>query len=228
MRVENTFLTLIILFVFFQISFGQEKPEAVLVDEFSALSCDEFLARSDYFFTSLQNNPDSQGYAVISGANAQLHRKISYELLIKGYIAARRFDDRRIILVRSGETKTFSVSFWRVPSGAEKPDFKETKWNFVFPPGSKPFKFYDDAADIICPPTPFENVYIEFLKANPQARGNIVIYAKSFKKYNNFKNEARNSLKDISSKRLRFFHVKRNYSSNYANIEYWIVPRKKK
>lgn len=187
MKLQNTFLTLVILFVSFQICFGQEKPTAILVDEFSILPCDEFLARNDAFFATLQNNPDSQGYAVVSGSSDELHRKIRYELLIKGYIAARKFDDSRIILVRGGETENFSIRFWRVPSGAEKPDFKETKWNFVFPPKSKPFRFYDDSPDIICPPAPFEKVYAEYLNANPRARGHIVIYATSFKKYKRLK-----------------------------------------
>jgi hypothetical protein len=124
--------------------------------------------------------------------------------------------------------ENFRIRLWRVPHGAEKPSFEETKWNFVFPPKSKPFKFYDDAADLICPPTPFEKVYAEYLNANPQARGNIVIYAKSFKKYTKLKKDARNLLKDISANRIRFIHIKSSHSDNYANIEYWLVPEKTK
>lgn len=73
--------------------------------------------------------------------------------------------------------------------------------------------------------TPFETVYAEYLNANPQSRGHIVVYTRSLKRYNKFKKEAQNLLKDIPINRLRFFHVKREHSDNYANLEYWLVPR---
>ena len=214
MKLQKVFSVLIILFASFEFCFGQEKPKAQLIDEFPNESCDPFLLRIDNFFVELQNNPDSQGYAIIFGAKEDLRRKAGYELLIKDAIAIRNFDKNRIILVRGEEAKHFRIQFWRVPSGSEKPDFKETKWDFVFPPQTKPFKFYDDSTDGICPPAPFETVYAEYLNANSQSRGHIVVYTKSLKKYNKFKKAVQNLLKGIPINRLRFFHVKREHSYN--------------
>ncbi|MET0752078.1 MAG: hypothetical protein ABWZ66_01840 [Pyrinomonadaceae bacterium] len=175
----------------------------------------------------LRENPGSQGYAVISGKNDELRKKVNYELLIKGAMPFSNFDVSRIITIRGAESENFRVQFWQIPPGAAKPDFKESKWNFVFPPQTKPFSFYDNIREI-CPPVPFETVYAEYLNANPQARGHIVIYTKSLETYNKFRKEAQDLLKDIPINRLRFFHIKRNFSDNYANIEYWLVPRKTK
>lgn len=228
MKLQKSLFILVILLVSLQVCFGQEKPEAILIDELEGFPCDEFLARTDAFFISLQNNPDSQGYAVISGKNEELQKKVGYELFIKGAMAFRNFDRSRIIQIRGAETGNFKIQFWRVPAGAEKPDFKETAWNFVFPPQTKPFVFSWEGVAGVCPETPFETIYAEYLNANPEARGHIVIYAKSLKKYNKLKNEARKILKDISLNRLRFFHIKKEYSDNYANVEYWLVPQKVK
>lgn len=227
MKLQKTFFILIIFIASFQICFGQDNPKAELIDEFGNINCDDFLARNEGFYRVLQENPGSQGYAVISGKNDELRKKVNYELLIKGAIAINRFDVSRITTIRGAESENFKVQFWQVPPGAAKPDFKESKWNFVFPPQTKPFSFYDNIREI-CPPISFETVYAEYLNANPQARGHIVIYAKSLKTYNKFRNEARDLLKDIPINRLRFFHIKRNFSDNYANIEYWLVPRKTK
>ena len=225
MKLQKIFLVSVILFAFFQIYFGQEKPKAVLIDEFPAVPCDEFSARTDNFLIELHNNSDSQGYAVISGSNKDLRRMVGYELLTKGTIALRNFDKNRIVLVRGEEAENFQIQFWRVPPGAEKPDFKETKWNFVFPPEAKPLIFHDDVSDGVCPTVPFEMAYTEYLNANPQSRGHIVIYTKSLKKYNKFKREAQILLKNIPFNHLRFFRVKKEHSNNYATIEYWLVPR---
>ena len=229
MKSRKIIFVLAALLMSLHFCFGQEKSEAFLVDEFPTVACDDFLARIENFLIELQNNPDSQGYAVVSGSSEETRRKAGYELIIKGAVALRNFDKNRIISVRGKAAKDLQVQFWSVPPGAKKPDFKETEWDFVFPPQTKAFKFRDDNTnDDICPPTPFETIYAEYLNANPRARGHIVIYAKSLKKYNELKMAAKNLLKDVPTSRLRFFHVRQERSENYANVEYWIVPRKKR
>lgn len=226
MKLLKTFFILIILLVSFQISFGQEKPEPILVDEFGNIPCDEFLGRTDNFLAVLQKNPDSQGYAVISGTSYDLRRKVGFELMMKGAMTFRNFDSSRISFVRSADTDKLIIQFWSVLQGAEKPDFNESEWSFVFPPQTKPFLFFDNAFFEICPSSPFETIYAEYLNANLQARGHVVIYTKSLKEYKKLKKDTLKLLKDIPISRLRFFHVKKEHSDNYANIEYWLVPRK--
>ena len=179
MKYQKSFLILITLLASFQICFGQEKPKAILVDEFSKIECDDFLSRIDNFHIQLKNDSTSQGYAVISGDNSNLRVKLAYELWINGAIKTMKYDGNRIVKVRSKEIGEPKMQLWIVPSGVEKPDFKEITWNFVFPPKTKPFIFHDDFEQI-CSSVAFEKIFTEYLMANPNSRGHIVIYGKLF------------------------------------------------
>ena len=221
MKAQKILLILICLFAVSQISFAQDKPRAVLVDEFDNISCDDFLARADNLFIELQNEPNSQGYVVIYGKNESLPKKIAYELWTNGAIKFRNFDGNRITKVRGAETKNIKVQFWKVPAGAEKPNFNEAKWNFTFQPKTKPFVFHDDLEQI-CSSDSFEKIFAEYLNANPQSRGHIVIYGKSPKEFERQKRQTQKLLKNIPSHRLRYFFIK----TDYSNTEYWLVPKK--
>lgn len=223
MKAQKILHILICLFVVSQISFGQEKPKAILVDEFGNISCDDFLARIDGLFNELQNEPNSQGYVVIYGKKDYLRRKIAYELWTNGAIKFRNFDSSRIIKVRGAETENIKIQFWKVSIGADKPYFNEASWNFVFQPKTKLFIFHDDLEQI-CSSVSFEKVFAEYLNANPQSRGHIVIYEKSLKQFEKQKRKIQDLLKDIPSNRLRYFFIKRGNS----NTEYWLVPGKRK
>ncbi len=222
MKLQKVFLVLIILFASFHVCFGQAKPKAVQVDEFGFITCDDFLSRVDNFFIELENHPNSQGYAVISGENNYLKKKLTYGLWLNGAIREAKRDGSNITKIRSEETGDFKIQFWIVPAGADKPNFNEAEWNFVFPPKTKPFVFHDDYEQI-CSSVSFEKVYTEYLSANPKSRGHIVIYGKSLKEYQTEKKEAQNLLSDIPQRQLRFFYVK----SDYPNVEFWLVPNKK-
>ena len=54
-----------IIVLFFSVSvFAQEKPKAVLVDEFGMVSCEDLYARIDSFQIQLSNNPDKIGFVI--------------------------------------------------------------------------------------------------------------------------------------------------------------------
>jgi hypothetical protein len=61
--------------------------------------------------------------------------------LIKGQVEYRKFDKSRINFIRGEDSENLRTQLWIIPEGAEKPDFKEAGWNFVFPPQTKPFLF---------------------------------------------------------------------------------------
>jgi hypothetical protein len=224
MRSPKILLILICLFVVSQISFGQAKPQAVLFDEMGNPNCEDLAARTNGFLTQLNNEPNSQGYAVFYGDNKYLRRKLGLELWLNGEIKSMRFNSSRIIKIRSAETGGIRIQFWIVPAGVEKPSFNETRWNFVFPQKTKPFIFHDDYSDQICFYISFEKVFAEYLNANPEARGHIVIHEESLKKYEKRKKETQNLLSEIPKRRLKYFYVKNDSS----NVEFWLVPKKQK
>jgi len=221
MKLRYLIFTFLLLLAAFQFCFSQEKPKAVLVTEFEDANCEILLAQMDNLMVELNNDPNSQGYAIIYGKKNGLRGNLAYELWINGSMEFRKFDSSRITTVRGEETENLKIQFWKVPAGAEKPSFNEGKWNFVFPPKTKPFVFHDDYSDQICSYVSFEKVFAEYLNANQRARGHIVIYEKSVNKYKKRKKETQNLLSKIPQNRLKFFYVK----SDTSNIEFWLVPK---
>lgn len=220
-----------LLITSFQSCLGQvveQKWEALPFDQFSSLGCDELIARTQNFLYSLGKSAGARGYVVVAGAKDDVRRKVRYELLVKGVAKFMKDDELPVTYIRS-ERANFMIELWIVKPGIEKPVFKEVAWNFVFPPETKPF-ILDDDGEWICPAIPFESAYLEYLDANPDARGHVVIYEKSLKKFNMRKKETLILLKEISRRRLRFFHIRRDsaHAGYGATIEYWLVPRKKK
>lgn len=224
MKFHQYFFAFLLSLAAFQIISSQEVSNAVLVDEFENISCDDFLARIDNFYIELSNDPSAQGYVVVYGDNSYLRKKLTYELWLNGAIKFRNFDESRITKVRESESGSLKVKLWKVSAGAKKPVFEQTKWNFVFSESAKPFIFYDYFSDQICSRVSFEKVFAEFLKANRDAHGHIVIYEKSAKDFSEMRNKILDLIPEIPKNQLKFFHVKRNES----NVEFWLVPRKKK
>jgi hypothetical protein len=98
----------------------QDKPIAVLVDEFGPLSNDDIRSRLDTFFAELSNNPNNQGYIINYGTDRQIAAR---ERLITNHIAFRNFDRSRITLVNGGASADGQprTKLYRIPPGADNP-----------------------------------------------------------------------------------------------------------
>src|SRR5215213_6099074 len=118
MKLPKVHLFLIILFASFQISFGQEKPEAVLLERFGSITCEDLLARLDQFSTDLNNNPDSTGYIVIHPEKDSLREAIRNFTYIKGHWYFRKLDETRFVIIKGEEKDVLDIEFWRLPPGA--------------------------------------------------------------------------------------------------------------
>lgn len=233
MKIKKAALFLLISIFCWQHAFAQEEkkeeraaatPKADLKDEFEAISCEDLLNRLDGFFASLQNDPTSQGYAVISGRQSEMRKKLTYELLINGHARSRKFPDQRVMIVRGAEAGDLKVQFWQIPAGAATPNFNEARWDFAFAPSMQPFIFHSTGSDAICPYAGHEKIYAEYLEANPNARGHLVIYGRSVKDYKKIRAEIVKSLPESLIPRLRFYRAKNRDSG----VEYWIVPASNK
>lgn len=227
MKLQKTFFVLAILFISFQICFGQEKPKANQVDEFGAIGCDDFLARVDNFAYALENEPSSTGYAIIY-ADKDSRQAKGYEIWLNGQIYFRKFDSRRIIVKRAAKEDIFRVVFWKVRAGADLPIFIEQKVSYVLPSSTKAYRFAMSVHDIC--PTLSPSYYADYLQANPNMHGHIVIFNKMIKEA---KKDGENLLKmlteefNIASNRLKVFYKKSPPNSESAT-EFWLVPQKKK
>lgn len=95
-------------------------PKAQLIDEFGKMPNDDIRGRLDAFFADLSNNPNSQGYIILYGADKDMNTR---EKLVVNHINFRNFDRSRITIVRGGTHESGGVytKLYRVPPGADNP-----------------------------------------------------------------------------------------------------------
>ncbi len=206
-------------------SFAQEKPKAVLIDNFGPLECEDIWARGDGFSAAIQSSPNSTGYAVIYGRKNATKQNLAREKLIAGIMETRGLNKDQFEVIRGRESEEPHTDFWLVPAGADQPNFEEVKWDLTFSKNQKPFIFHSLQWDILCPSGNHLKIYSDYLTENPKARGNIVISAKSKSEFQKRKINYLDELSknyNISPKRIRFFFVKEN--SDYESYELWLLP----
>lgn len=231
---KKTFVFLLLIFItqicFAQSNFAQSN-NVELIDKFGRINCEDDSARADQIAIRLQNNPEAKGYVVIYWENEDKDklRKYFYEQRLKNYLyIARGIDESRIEFLRGENTQEREVEFWIAGSKNDKPEFALGKWNYELP-NKRAFMIYTTLNDSGVCSSPFSRkLYTDFLLANTDRRGHIVITGnpKEFKKT---KDEISKDLFDvykISPKRIKFFFVKDNAYGDYTSEEYWFVRSK--
>ncbi len=229
LKIIRLLAALTVFFASFQIAFAQqqqqqEKVKLEVFDAFGELNCDSLLGRIDSFFYAIKNNPGATGYVIIQG-NDKTHF-LRHEWWIYSNVESRRFDDSRLVVVRiGGEGELPFTQFWLVPPGAEKPAYVEIQPDFKIPENGKPFIFNSTAwADGPCPDGLQLKLYSDYLKANPDIRGHVVIFKASDAEFRKEKTGILTKLAGrykIAPNQLRFFFVK---ETDYSYTELWLVP----
>lgn len=102
------------------------EPKPFRCDEFEARTPDDDKARFDNCVIQAQNTPDAQLYVIIyPGTDRASRTRNTYERLSKralDYIVqTRRFEPRRISIVKGGERVKTTYELWIVPPGAAPP-----------------------------------------------------------------------------------------------------------
>jgi hypothetical protein len=210
----------LITFLLFTVpGFAQNDTKLLLVDEFEQVTCDDFLARIDYFYSRLNNSPASNGYFVITGSNEFLRRKLSIELLFESAVEFRKFERARTEIIRGQETGPLLVKLWMAGAGIKKPDFGETKWNLRLAPRSSPFLMRSDMAQI-CDPPPVKQIARELLDANQDGSIFVIVHGPTSSKRKTELRLARRMMMSIKSHRVRYLlrHSQSSYSDYYFSV----------
>ncbi len=99
------------------------KPEAVLIDEFSYGNREDMMLRIDNFTNNLQNDPTAEGYVIIKGDKKS---RTKAEKEIKDYLKQRQADFNRFVFLSGEGSKQALIQLWLVPEGADPPEAKES------------------------------------------------------------------------------------------------------
>ncbi len=171
-------IRIVVLLIFLSVgsAFSQTPAKPILSDEFERTPCELLKAHLDYLYKSLSDHPTSTAYVVIFGDPNDMRANVFYEGMIAGYLRQRKLDPDRVNFVHSSYREKLAFQIWLVPTGVKKPDIPVVEWSYKMPKTAKPYKFtWLDDFDDMCPDVDGVELFSLFLKANPEARGNIVI-----------------------------------------------------
>ncbi len=212
------------------ISIPTSLGESIQLDEFDHLPCDDWMGRIDRSLSDAIERPEMTLFVVSSVNPKQKYEGVITQRSMENYIRMRRFPKDRIKFVRTKSDQSLSFQIWLVPQDTNLSNFGAVDESLLLPDGIKPFLLLEEEEieDPICPGINKQAMFADFLKANPESRGNIVIRQKSHNEASRLKN---NQLKILTTtykvpkERLRFFLVDPDPKQPYDPIiEYWFLP----
>lgn len=210
---------------------GQVTTEPILVDEYGSAPCDDFLGRLDVYIWEMKAHPDSKGLIVIRNPSDRRHGSVMLKRMMEAWFGYREFASRRVQVVRV-DGKGYQRQFWRIPPGAVSPEIGPPALAFqISDTVRNPFMLANETkfGEQICPQVDDQAIYADFLKANPSARGNIVVRDDSETRARKKATAIRRKLKrkyGIAGSRLRTFTALLTMPSNTDEpiVEYWYLP----
>ncbi len=241
MKLQKLVLFFSVLFIFSQFCFAQEKPEAVLINDFEN-ACSEIIAlHYDNFLVQLFNDPTSTGYIVFNGEESQNGNNLRYIRHVSfNYPRFRGFDPYRIVLIRGENQGKMRIQFWKVPFGADMPEveknfeagkilstqrFQKTIAELAKLPGFKKEELIDGFyAFEGCDFAPNLKDFAKVLSEDDDLTGYLIIYAakKNAKKIQDFVMKNLTVNHKIPKNRLKIIS---GGKSEEPIIELWFVPK---
>ncbi len=231
-RVQRFFLLVSLMTVFALTGPAQETRNAVLMDEFGRLACDDFLGRLDVFFAELRAKPEAEGLVLIRTLPNDRPRGVIVQKMIKAHFKERGWKQKPLSFARADGDSDQLVQLWRIPPGADTPAIDRELRSFKLPAEvTEPFILAVETkfGPQICPAIDDQNVFASFLNDNPGARGNIVVRSFSATKARRKTAAIVRSLAakyGISRRRLRTFSARLQKPWNHDEpvVEYLYLP----
>lgn len=228
MKFHRLFFAFLISLAAFQFCFSQDKPKAVLIWKFGKVINDELLAVYDNFYSTVYDT-NSKGYVIVYGTEDDPLTKYTFESHIKGCFRWTKRSDENFVFVLGENRKEFEVEFWKVPNGADKPQYTETPRDYKLVGLTEPRMFYKlNIADEYCPLYFDMEFYSKFLNANSNLVGKITIYEKTLKSYQREKQKYLRELTATNKVSARQIIFVRGKYYGEPDAEFWLVRQKKK
>ncbi|HRH43327.1 MAG TPA: hypothetical protein PKY82_16965 [Pyrinomonadaceae bacterium] len=222
-------LTFLLLILTFQVSFGQEKPKAILIDVAGQVNNDSLSSRVDNLKISLGDTDKS--YIVINSEESdQIYKYKMERRILKCSELSPRLKNKVFVLFDNSKNEN-STEFWQVPEGAPIPSASDSPKNFVVSKSQK---------ETLIHSTSFENEYChlhfdlefysKFLLANPNLIGKIKVYAKN-------KNQVSKTAFKLIQNLTKKFKVPRNqiqifyrlnWNTTFNYEDYFLVSKRRK
>jgi hypothetical protein len=242
MKIRRLFLIFLLLLTVVHFCFSQEKPKAFMIDEFGKPCSEDLMARLDAFFVGLQNDPSASGYIVFYGDKAIEGTNLNYIRYLIEVYPNRRFDKKRLFLLRGENQDEMKIQFWIVPAQANPPQIQnkfvsekinsttqfDKSWADFNKDNGKLDIYSNGFYDLGCDFSANQNAFAKTLLSNKELIGYLIIYMQSGKGKKYADRIAKFALNQLTTT----YKVPRNrFQSIYGGnreepeIEFWFVPK---
>lgn len=202
------------------------NAQAVKVDELDGTSCELQRSLVDVLLAELTQSPASKGVIVIHGEHHDPITAYMQRSTIADHLRLRKFDTNRIVFVRGKSEPGFRAELWKAADN-DLDSFTRLPWNLKLTELNRPILVYAEswiqgancgfwASDL--------TFYSEFLTANPDLLGRVIIRDRSVGRFNKVRTRIIKELATkfkIAKSRLEFAYIQ----SDSPDIEYWYIPR---
>jgi len=221
---------------------GQEKPKAVLVDEFGKECSESVMARRDSFLNQLGQNANSSGLILFYGDQDSEGRNVKLaQYLARFDLLARKYASSTIRLIRGKNTEDLLVQFWLVPSGADYPkpiqpfvnnEYSKTtlydhSWADFNKWSGKTDIYSDGFYDLGCGFSPNRGLFANLVNENQHLNGYLIVYTAFGHRPSLGRRVADFAVNDLVN---NFRVPKKRLTAVYGGsreepeIEFWLVP----
>ena len=211
---------------FFLLLFGASaNAQAVKVHEFEGTNCESQRADVDVLLIQLADSPSSKGVIVFHGVYNDPVTPFKQRATIINHLRFRKFDIDRIVFVLGERERKFRTELWKM-TGDDFERFTGGDWDLKRAELMNPVIVHADSwldgigCGFYVPDLKF---YSEFLIANENISGRVIIRGRSNASFKKIKTRIMNELitkYKVSKTRVEFAYIK----DEWPDVEYWYLP----
>jgi hypothetical protein len=205
----------------------QQRSAAKLIDVFGEASCEDLRMRVLNLYKQTSDQQGSIGFVVVNPQTDKLSRAIQVKKLVEITLRLSKLDLNKIRVVRGRDSNRLEVRMWIAEPGSNEPSYESASWPEESYDLSKPFVYGATFVDEVCP-TFVPELYADLIKSNPDIHGRVVVYPyPGLSKWELAEDWINILTKEygVPRNRLSLYFGKPSYN---INVEFWIVPLKKR
>ena len=213
------------IFIFVLISGMSVLAQAEKVHEFEGTNCESQRGDVDVLLIQLAKTPSSKGVIVFHGEFSDPIMTYKQKATITNHLRFRKFDIDRIVFVLGESERVFRTELWKTTDD-DLERFTGRDWNFRLTELTAPVIVHANSwVDGIGCGFYLTDLkfYSEFLIANENISGRVIIRDKSVTRFNRVKARIEAELiKDykVPKNSLEFAYIK----DEWPDVEYWYLP----
>lgn len=204
------------------IGINAQQPNTILIDDLVGNTCEYQRAQIDNLLTMLKDAPEHVGLIIIHGEHSDPIIAYKQKATITDHLRFRKVDSNKIVFQLGESESKFRTELWKVLANDSH---RSSPWDYKIEDLKSAVLVHSKSwtDGIGCWYVFNLQFYSEFLTANDNLIGRVIIRDKSVREYSKIKTRIADELikkYKIPKNKIEFGFIQ----SEWSDIEYWYVP----